>query len=69
MAQDIAQDVAKDVSGIAEDGSVKALTWPIARAAEDGGLKVLITARIAFQRRNPRPTHAYRPPSFPLGDT
>ena len=38
-------------------------------AAEDGGMKAVIAARAIFQRRNPRPTHAYRPPRLPLGDT
>ena len=54
-AQGLAQDVAEDVLGAAEDGSVKVLIFPIA----------------IFQRRNrnPCPTHAFRPPRLPLGDT
>ena len=46
VAEDVTQDVAEDVLGAAEDGSVE----------------VLIAARAIFQRRNPRPTHARRPP-------
>jgi len=53
MAGDVTQDVAEDVLGAAEDGSVK----------------VFIMARVIFQRRNPRPTHACRPPRMPLGGT
>ena len=34
-------------------------------AAEDGGVKFLIADRVIFQRRNPRPTHACRPPRCP----
>ena len=49
---DVAQDVAEDVSGAEDDGSVKVLISPI----------------VIFQRRNPRPTHACRPPRLPLGD-
>jgi len=45
VAKDMTQDVAGDVLG----------------AAEDGSAKVLIVARVIFQRRNPRPTHACRP--------
>ena len=53
VAEDVAQDVAEDVLGCAEDGS----------------LKVFIVARVIFQRRNPYPTHACRPPTLRLGDT
>jgi len=45
VAEDVTRDVAEDVMG----------------AAEDGGMKVLIAARVIFQRRNPRPTQASRP--------
>ena len=51
--KDLAQDVAEDVLGAAEDGSVK----------------VLILLIVIFKRRNPRPTHACRPQRLPLGDT
>ena len=51
--KDAAQDVAEDVLGAAEDGSVK----------------VFILLIVIFKRRNPRPTHACRPPRLPLGDT
>ena len=47
VAQDLAQDLAQDMSG----------------AAEDGGVKVFIVARVIFQR------YACRPPRLPLGDT
>jgi len=30
-------------------------------------VKVLVVARVIFQRRNPHPTHACRPPRLPLG--
>ena len=50
-AQDMAQDVAQDV----EEG--------VLGAAEDGGVKMLIFPIVIFQRRDPRPTHAYRPPT------
>jgi len=56
-ANDVAQTV---VQGVAED---------VVGAAEDGSVKVFIVARVIFQRQNPRPTHAYRPPRLPLGDT
>jgi len=49
VAQDLAQDVAQDMSGAAEDGGVKAFILPIA----------------IFQRWNPRPTYACRPPRCP----
>jgi len=55
--EDSAQDVAKDVTqGVVEE---------VLGAAEDGSTKVLIVARVIFQRRNPRPTHACRPPRCP----
>jgi len=56
-ANDVAQTV---VQGVAED---------VVGAAEDGSVKVFIVARVIFQRQNPRPTYAYRPPRLPLGDT
>jgi len=49
LAEDVTQDVTEDAMGAAEDGSVK----------------VLIAARAIFQRRNPRPTHAFRPQRRP----
>ena len=49
VAEDVTLDVATDVMG----------------AAEDGGVKVLIVARVILQRWNPRPTHAFRPPRCP----
>ena len=49
VAEEVTQDVAEDVLG----------------AAEDGGMKAVIAARAIFQRRNPRPTHAFRPPRCP----
>ena len=52
-AQDVAEDVMQDVAG------------DVLGAAEDGSLKVLIVARVIFQRRNPRPTQACRPPRSP----
>ena len=55
-AQDVAEDVTKDVAG------------DVLGAAEDGGVRVFIVARVIFQRRSPRPTHACRP-TLPLGDT
>ena len=59
--KDAAQDVAEDVAqGVVED---------VLDAAKDGSLKVLVFARVTFQRRNPHPTHAFRPPRLPLGDT
>ena len=45
--KDLVQDVAEGVLG----------------AAEDGGVKVFIVARVIFQR------YACRPPRLPLGDT
>ena len=46
----MAQDVAEDVFG----------------AAEDGGANVLIVVSISiFQRRNPRSEHSCRPPRCP----
>ena len=52
-AQDVAeeetQDVAEDVLGAAEDGSVK----------------VLVVSIAIFQQRNPRQTHACRPHACP----
>ena len=51
--QDVVRDVARGVSDAAKEGSAKALILPI----------------VIFQRRNPRPTHACRPPRLPLGDT
>ena len=50
MAQDVAEDGTQDM---AED---------VLGAAEDGSVKVLIVARAISQRWNPRPTHACRPP-------
>ena len=47
--KDAAQDVAEGLSS----------------AAEDGSLKVFIVARVIFQRRNPRTTHACRPSRCP----
>ena len=38
-------------------------------AAKDGGIEVLIVARVIFQRWDPRPAHACRTPRLPLGDT
>ena len=56
--KDAAQDVAKDVThDVGED---------VLGAAEDGSVKVFIEARVTFQRRNPRPTHACRPPRCTL---
>ena len=52
-AEDVAEDVTEDVLG----------------AAKDGSMKVFIVARVIFQRRNPRPTHARHPPRLPFGDT
>ena len=49
VAEDVTQDVAEDVLG----------------AAEDRSIKVHIVARAIFQRRNPRPTNACRPPRCP----
>ena len=49
VAQDVAHDVAENVMG----------------AAKDGGVKVFIVARAIFERRNPRPTHAFRRPCCP----
>ena len=55
--KDAAQGVVKDVTeGVAEG---------VLGAAEDGSVKVCIVARYIFQRRNPRPTHASRPPRCP----
>ena len=51
MAQDVAQKVAEDVFSATEDGSVK----------------VLILLIVIFQRRNPRLSHACRPPTLALG--
>ena len=50
--KDLAQDVAEDVLGAAEDGGVKMLILPIA----------------IFQRHKPRPTRPYRPPTLPVKD-
>ena len=52
-AYDLAQDVAQDVLG----------------AAEDGSMKYFIVIRAIFQRQNPRLTYACRPPRLPLSDT
>ena len=56
-----------------KDEHVKGVTQDVAEgvlgAAEEGSVKVSIVARVIFQRRNPRPTHASRPPRLPLGDT
>jgi len=41
------------------------VTEGVLGAAEDGSVKVFIAARVIFQRRNPCPTHAYRPPHCP----
>ena len=41
----------------------------VAGAAEDGGVAVLALSIAIFQRWNPRPTHAHRPPRPHLGDT
>ena len=49
VAETVMQDVAEDVLGAAEDGSVK----------------MFVEARVIFQRRNPRPTHACRPLTLP----
>jgi len=53
VAGDMAQDVAEDVLG----------------TAEDGGVKVFIFSIGIFRRRNPSSTHACRPPRLPLGGT
>jgi len=59
--KDAAQDVAKNATqDVAED---------VLGAAEDGSMKVLILHIAIFQRRNPRPTHAFHPPRVHLGDT
>ena len=50
---DVAQDVAEDVLGAAENGGVEVFIFPIA----------------IFQRRNPSPTHEFRPPRLPFGCT
>ena len=47
--KDAAQNVAEDVLG----------------AAVNGGVKMFIVARVIFQRRNPRPKHAFCPPRCP----
>jgi len=57
MAQDAVQDVVRDVARGVSD------------AAKEGSAKALILPIVIFQRRNPRPTHACRPPRLPLGDT
>ena len=49
VAEDVTQDVAEEVLGAAEDGSVK----------------VFVVARAIFQRWNPRPTQACRPHASP----
>ena len=49
VAETVMQDVAEDVLGAAEDGSVK----------------VLVVARFIFQRRNTCPTQACHPPRCP----
>ena len=60
-AQDVAEDVVEDVAGdVAGD---------VLGAAEDGGMEVLSLPILISKRRNPRPTHACRPPHLPLGDT
>jgi len=51
--KDAAQNAAQDVAG------------HVPGAAEDGGIKVLILPIAIFQRRNPRPTHVFRPPRLP----
>ena len=52
--KDAAQDVAKNVTqDVAED---------VLGAAEDGSMKVLILHIAIFQRRNPRPTHTHATP-------
>jgi len=61
VAQDVAQDEAQDLTrDVAQD---------VLGAAEDGSVKVFIFSIAIFQRRNPRPTYACRPPRLPLGDT
>jgi len=52
-AQDVAQDPQEGVLGAAENGSVKVF---------------IVASIVIFQRRNPRPIHACRPPRLPLGD-
>ena len=49
----MAQDVAGDVLGAAKDGNVKVF---------------IVVSIVVFQRRNPRLTHARRPPRLILGD-
>ena len=60
VAQDVTLDVAEDILGAVEGGSVDVLG-----AVEDGGVEVFIVAHVIFQWRDPRPTHACRPPRFP----
>jgi len=52
------------VQGVAE-GVTLGAAEDVLGAAEDESVKVLIVARAIFQRRNPRPTHAFRPPRCP----
>ena len=49
-AEDVAEDVTLDAAG------------DVFGAAKDGSVKVLILTRVILQWRNPRPTHACRPP-------
>ena len=51
--QDATQDATQGVAG------------GVLGAAEEGSAKALIVARAIFQRRNPRPTNACRPPRCP----
>ena len=54
---DAAQDVKQDATQDVVEG--------VLGAAEDGGVKVLILPIVIFQRRNPRPADACRPPRCP----
>ena len=53
-AQDVVQDVTQDTAQDLAEG--------LSGAAENCSVKVLILSIVIFQRRNPRPTHAFRPP-------
>ena len=64
-AEDVAEDVAQDV---AED-KTQDVAEHVFGVAKDGSVKVLIFSIVIFQRRNPRLSHACRPPRLPLGCT
>jgi len=63
--KDAAQDVTGDVTQDVKEDVTQDVTEDVLGAAEDGSVKVLIVARTTFQRRNPHPVLACRPPRFP----